>query len=317
MFSEGICIQEKRLHNLRKGTARLAFGAEEKYGLDIHIVPVGINYTYPSKFRKEVMINFHDSFSIKELKDVYMEHPAKALLAFTQKCKESLLKEVIIIEDPKNDWLAEQLLKMERHNMVLPFFQWRFDTDDRRLAEKKVSEKVNQLSKTSQPELDSLSKKVETYVNLLAKNRLKDENVARKLDWGFLRYFAVIAGLPVFIAGYITNLIPFIVPRVICDKLIKDPRFYSSVYISSGTVLYLIYFPLLLILAAVFAGWTGFLLALLVPLTGYFVLFYQEIFIERMQTLRFSLTRIFNSALIKELTSQRYAILGELDKVKL
>ncbi len=60
-----------------------------------------------------------------------MEHPAKALLAFTEKCDASLRKEVIIIEDPANDWLAEHLLKMERNNMVLPFFRWRFDTDDR------------------------------------------------------------------------------------------------------------------------------------------------------------------------------------------
>ena len=92
MFSEGICIQEKRLHTLRKGTARLAFGAEEKYGLDVHIVPVGINYTYPSRFRKEVMINFHEAFSIRELKGLYEEHPARALNAFTQKCREGLLK---------------------------------------------------------------------------------------------------------------------------------------------------------------------------------------------------------------------------------
>ena len=35
VFSEGICVQEKRLQKLRKGTARMAFGAEEKYGLDI------------------------------------------------------------------------------------------------------------------------------------------------------------------------------------------------------------------------------------------------------------------------------------------
>jgi 1-acyl-sn-glycerol-3-phosphate acyltransferase len=317
MFSEGICVQEKRLHNLRKGTARLAFGAEEKYGIDVHIVPVGINYTYPSKFRKEVMINFHDSFSIKELKGTYTEHPAKALLSFNQKCRESLLKEVIIIEDPKNDWLAEQLLKMERHNMVLPFFKWRFDTDDRRQAEKRVSEKVNQMSKTSQADLESLSKKVENYVNLLAKKRLRDENVARKLDWGLLRYFAVLAGCPIFIAGFISNLIPFIIPKIICDKLIKDLRFYSSVFIGSFTVLYLIYFAVLLILAAIFAGWTGLLLALVVPLAGYFVLFYQEIFWERMRTLRFSLKKASNPDLIKSLMSQRSDILGELDIIKI
>jgi glycerol-3-phosphate O-acyltransferase/dihydroxyacetone phosphate acyltransferase len=316
MFSEGICVQEKRLQKLRKGTARLAFGAEEKFGLDVNIVPVGINYTYPSRFRKEVMINFSDPFSIKELKGAYMEHPAKALLAFTERCDTSLRKEVIIIEDPKNDWLAEQLLKMVRHNMVLPFFKWRFETDDRRQAEKRVSEKVNQLSKTSPADLSSLSLKVENYVNLLARNKIRDENVARKLDWGFLRYFAIIAGLPLFIAGYLSNLPPFIIPKFICDKLIKDPRFYSSVYISSGTVLYLIYFPVLLILAAIFAGWTGFLLALFVPFTGYIVLFYQEIFWERMRTLHFNLKKVSNPDLIKSLTSLRMDILRELDKIK-
>jgi len=316
MFSEGICVQEKRLQKLRKGTARLAFGAEDKYGLDVHIVPVGINYTYPSSFRKEVMINFHDSFSIRELKNIYTEHPAKALLAFTEKCDASLRKEVIIIEDPANDWLAEQLLKMERHNIVLPFFRWRFDTDDRMQAEKKVAEKINQMSRTSPSDLSALSQKVETYTNLLAKNRLRDENVARKLDWGFLRYFAVIAGLPLFIAGYISNLIPFLIPKFICNRFIKDLRFYSSVYVSSGTVLYLIYFPFLLILATIFAGLPGFLIALMIPPAGYFVLFYQEIFRERMQTLRFTITKIFNPALISELTRQRQSILGELNKIK-
>jgi glycerol-3-phosphate O-acyltransferase/dihydroxyacetone phosphate acyltransferase len=317
MFSEGICVQEKRLQKLRKGTARLAFGAEEKFGLDVHIVPVGINYTYPSKFRKEVMINFHDAFSINEFKELYKEHPARALLAFNEKCYIGLRKEVIIIEDPKNDRIAEQLLKMERHNMVLPFFRWRFDTDDRREAEKRLSEKLNQLSRTSQTDLESLSKKVENYVNLLAKNKISDENVARKLDLGFLRYLTVVAGFPLFIAGFIANIIPFIIPKIICDSLIKDLRFYSSVFIGSFTILYLIYFIVLLIFAIVFAGLTGILLAVLVPMSGYFVLYYREIFLERIRTLRFNLKRIFNPALIKELTSARQSIMMVINQVKL
>ena len=238
------------------------------------------------------------------------------MLAFNEKCDISLRKEVIIVEDPKNDWLAEQLFKMERHNMVLPFFRWRFDTDDRRKAEKRVSEKINQLSRTSQDDLESLSAKVENYVNLLAKNRLRDENVARKLNLGFLRYFAVLAGFPIFIAGFIANFIPFFIPKIICDRLIKDLRFYSSVFIGSFTVLYLIYFLVLLILGAIFAGLTGFLLALLVPLSGYFVLYYQENFWERIRTLSFNLKRIFNPALIRDLTFQRQTILEELDKVR-
>ncbi len=316
VFSEGTCVQEKRLQKLRKGTARMAFGAEEKHGLDVHIVPVGINYTYPAKFRKEVMINFHESFSIKELKEIYNNNQAKGLRAFNEKVDASLRKEVIIIEDPENDWLAEQLLKMKRNNFVLPFFRWRFDNNDRLQLEKIVSERINHLGKTSQEGLESLSQKVKTYLDLLSKSRLRDENLARKLDWGLLRYLAVIAGFPVFIAGYLSNLIPFVVPKFLCDKLIKDLRFYSSVYISSGTVLYLIYFPVLLILAGMFAGWPGILLGLLVPLAGYFVLFYQEIFWERLRTLRFRWNKTVIPSLIKELTHQRQSILGEFDKIE-
>jgi 1-acyl-sn-glycerol-3-phosphate acyltransferase len=317
MFSEGICIQEKRLHKLRKGTARLAFGAQEKYGLDVNIVPVGINYTYPAKFRKEVMINFSDPFSIKELKDSYKAQPARALLTFNEKCDASLKKEVIIIEDPKNDRLAEQLLTMERHNLVLPFFQWRFDTDDRRILEKNLADKINHLAKSNGNEMENLKGKVAEYADKLRSEGLKDDNFARKLDWGFLRYFAVVAGFPLFLAGYITNLIPFIVPRAICDKLIRDLRFYSSFYISSGTVLYLIYFPVLLILAAVFAGWTGFLLGLLVPFLGYLVLFYQEIFLERFFTLKYNIKSITNRLLINDLKNRRKEIGTILENIKI
>jgi glycerol-3-phosphate O-acyltransferase/dihydroxyacetone phosphate acyltransferase len=316
MFSEGICVQEKRLQKLRKGTARLAFGAEEKFGLDVNIVPVGINYTYPAQFRKEVMINFHDPFSIKELKDIYKDNPAKGLLAFNEKCDEGLRKEVIIIEDPKNDWLAEQLLKMERNNMVLPFSRWRFDTDDRRLKEKGVADKINFLTIISPEKIEILKGKVKAYSDLLASAKLRDENIARKLDFGWLRYIALVAGLPVFLAGYISNLIPFIIPRSICDKLIKEIKHYSSVYISSGTVLYLIYFPVVLILSTIFWGWIGLLTGLLVPLTGYLVLFYQEIFWERLRTLRFSLKSITSKPLIKDLVLKRREIQDSIDSIK-
>jgi len=312
VFSEGICIQEKRLHKLRKGTARMAFGAHEKFGLDVHIVPVGINYTYPSKFRKEVMINFHESFSIKELKADYEANPAKALLLFNERVDASLRKEVIIVENPENDWLAEQLLKMERNNLVLPLFQWRFDTDDRRMSEKKVTERINHIDKTSPENLNLLKLKVKTYADRLETNNLKDENIARKLDFGILRYLAVLVGFPLFLAGYLTNLIPFIVPRFICDRLIKDKRFYSSVYVSSGTVLYLIYLPVILILGGLFLGLPGILLALLVPFLGYLVLFYQEIFFERLATLRYVIKKTQNPQLIAELVSVRGEIKRDL-----
>ena len=317
VFSEGICVQEKRLQKLRKGTGRMAFGAEVQHDLDVYVVPVGINYTYPAKFRKEVMINFHDPFRIKELKDLYNINQAKALLAFNEKVEAGLKKEVIIIENPDNDWIAEQLLIMGRNNLVLPFFKWMFDSDERRQLEKTISEKINYLSNTSKENLDLMSGKIKTYTDLLKINHLKDENIARKLDRGSIRYLAVILGFPLFLAGYIANLLPYLIPPIICNSLIKDPRFYSSVYIGIGTILYLIYFPVVLILLGIFIGWPGFLLGLLVPVLGYLVLFYQEVFAERFSTLRFWLKKIKNPALISEIVSLRKEIFGDLEMIKI
>jgi hypothetical protein len=317
VFSEGICVQEKRLQKLRKGTARMAFGAEEKFGLDVNIVPVGINYTYPARFRKEVIINFDDPFSIKELKELHTTNPAKALLAFNEKVETGLINQVIIIKNPENDWLAEQLLVMGRNNLILPFFKWRFDSDDRRQLEKSIADQINFLSNNSKPALESLKNKVEIYSDHLKKNNIKDENLARKLDWGFVRYLSVILGFSVFLAGYISNLVPYLIPRLICGFLIKDLRFYSSVYIGIGTVLYLIYFPVVLIIAGTFGGWTGFLLGLLVPVTGYLVLFYQEVVTERFHTFRFWLNKMKNPTLISELVSFRKEIINDLDKTEI
>ena len=316
MFSEGICIQEKRLHKLRKGTARLAFGAEEKYGLDVRIVPVGINYTYPSQFRKEVMINFHDAFSIKEFTELYKAHPAKALLRFNDKCAEGLLDEVIIVEDPKNDWLAEELLKMERNNISHPFFRWRFDTDERRKAEKLVADKINLITKRSEEERSSLEQKVKEYTDKLSASGIKDENIAGKPDLGWLRYLAVILGWPLFIAGYLANLIPYIVPAALTKKFIKDSRFTTGFYVATGTVIYLLYFLIILILLLVFAGWKGLLIALAVPVTGYLVLYYQEVFRERLSRLRFVIKSIKDKSLISDLKNRRKEIQAILDNIK-
>ncbi len=295
----------------------MAFGAEELHGLDVHIVPVGVNYTYPAQFRKEVLINFDEPFSIKELKDLHQTAPAKALLAFNERIEAGLRRQVIIVEDPGNDWLAEQLLVMGRNNLVLPFFRWMFDSDERRQLEKNICEKINKLAKDSKDGLESLTAKVKKYTDLLKKSGIRDENIARRLDYGSIRYISVVLGLPLFIAGYLANLIPYLVPKIICNTLIKDKRFYSSVYIGIGTVLYLIYFPVVLAIAIVLLGWWGIAAGFAVPLSGYLVLWYREVAVERFHTFRFWLNKIRNRGLIEEIRNLRSEIQSDLGNINL
>jgi len=290
----------------------MAFGAEEQHGLDVHIVPVGINYTYPADFRKEVLINFDDPFSIRELTDLHKANPAKALLAFNEKVEAGLKRQVIIVNDPANDNIAEQLLVMGRNNVVLPFFKWRFDSDERRMLEKDICDRINTLAASSPESLETLKEKTGSYFSLLKKEHIMDQNIARKLDYGFLRYLTVILGLPVFIAGYLANLLPFIIPGIICKTFIRDPRFFSSVYIGIGTMLYLIYFPIVMGLSVWVFGWYGILVGFAVPLSGYLVLFYMEIIAERLRTLLYWIKKVSNPELIENLARIRVEIMSDV-----
>ncbi len=57
IFSEGRCINEWHLRPLKKGTARLAISSWQD-GIDLKVLPVGINYSSFKKFGKNVKIFF-------------------------------------------------------------------------------------------------------------------------------------------------------------------------------------------------------------------------------------------------------------------
>ena len=59
IFSEGRCINEWHLRPLKKGTARLALSSWED-GIDLKVLPVGINYNSFKSFGKNVKLFFGD-----------------------------------------------------------------------------------------------------------------------------------------------------------------------------------------------------------------------------------------------------------------
>ena len=92
---------------MKKGTARLAFGAlEQSPDLDLHIVPVGVNYTYADRFRGDAMLDFGEPIRVQNYWDLYQENPQKAIRDLTDQLKAALSERVIHIEDAKDDALV-------------------------------------------------------------------------------------------------------------------------------------------------------------------------------------------------------------------
>lgn len=95
IFSEGLCINEWKLRALKKGTARLAFSSWQE-GIDLTILPAGINYHSFKSFGKNIQLNFGTPFG-KEAFD-HQNLDGMGIKAFNEKLKNELMTLVEVIE---------------------------------------------------------------------------------------------------------------------------------------------------------------------------------------------------------------------------
>lgn len=69
IFSEGLCLHQWKLRELKKGTARIALNAwkQEEIQKAFCILPVSLNYSSFTRFRKNVIIHFGETIHHDEL----------------------------------------------------------------------------------------------------------------------------------------------------------------------------------------------------------------------------------------------------------
>jgi 1-acyl-sn-glycerol-3-phosphate acyltransferase len=103
MFCEGKCVNEWHLRPLKKGTARLAVSSW-KDEIELHILPVGINYSSFRRFGKNIWLNF-GSLIKKEDVDMNLSDGLQ-FLSFNDRLQNELQK--LVFEMNKEDKSARE-----------------------------------------------------------------------------------------------------------------------------------------------------------------------------------------------------------------
>ncbi len=98
MFSEGKCINEWHLRPLKKGTARLTISSWQD-GIDVKVLPVGINYSSFKKFGKNVIVSFGNIIAKEEI--LGNETDGRRNLAFNDTLRNELEK--LVFEIPATE----------------------------------------------------------------------------------------------------------------------------------------------------------------------------------------------------------------------
>ncbi len=310
ILAEGGTVQEKRLRPIQKGTARMALGAIEKYpDLDVHIVPVGVNYTAANQFRSVAMLELADPIIVQNfLKSNKAHHPAKIIQEITQTLKKGLEKVVIIIDKKEDEALTEALFELYRNNYPKISFPIKSETNKPLQRERAIANMVNQLAKKDKK---ILMAKIKKYQNNLIQNQLKDAVIVQPNIYTKFGIIGIIFGFLPYLLGYLFNFLPVFLGKFLADKWVKEIEFYASVAASSALAAYLIYFSGLLILAAKFESVFLFIFILMIPFLGFFALQYQE-YVKKWRNGR--QFHQVSEAIINQLKEKRKGILRMVEK---
>jgi 1-acyl-sn-glycerol-3-phosphate acyltransferase len=276
ILAEGVVKQEKRLRPLRKGSARIAFGALEKYpDLDLHIVPVGVNYTFADRFRSEVMINFGEPIRLKDYLAEWQNHSARATNALTDDLTRRLRQEVIHISSEKDETLAEQLFELIRHNEPehpFPVISAKHQAFE---AEKNIADEINRMSAAAK---DQLRQKADRYFCQLQDLKITDRGLMHAGKISFAGVFFIVLGFPFYLVGYVVNYPPLWLAYQLAKKVSPSIEFVASSAIAFGMALYGLYFFVTLGLGYAIASLAGLIVAAALPAVGYLSLIYRDFY---------------------------------------
>lgn len=241
IFPEGGSHDRYEMLPLKAGVCIMALGAMAEHpGLDVKIVPCGLNYFHPHKFRSRAVVEFADPITIdKELVDKYIAGgPMKR-----EACGKLL--EVIY-----------QALKTVTVNagdyetlMVIQAGRRLYRPSNRRLSTSKVLElnrrfvAAYQLFK-DKPEVQSTKEKVMVYNKMLKYHALRDHQV-KKTEVGGGRALALLIYRTMSLStmamlalpGAVLNAPIGLIARIISNRKAKEALAASTVKIAGRDVL--------------------------------------------------------------------------------
>lgn len=278
IFPEGLCVTERRLRPMKKGMSRMVLEMLNKYPeADLHIVPVGLNYSNPGKFRSEICINFGHAIPASEYMNMTDEKLApKAMNELNMRVADSLEREMVIIRNPEDDEVAGKYLEMARNHYKPSFWGFIKNRKKRFLAEKRAANDLNDLSVNHPDTFYSFSEKVDDYFQKLKMLGISDKQFAIPFFEKVLYLlFAVVFAIPGLV-GIALNFLPITLAESITRKKVKNLEFFDSVNFGIGMVLGVIYFWLLVIILMPIFGWYGFLIALGIRVLGFLYYYWSE-----------------------------------------
>lgn len=263
IFPEGLSHDESQLARLKTGAARLALGgAKRAAGQPIHVVPCGLTFIHPKRFRSRVLVQFGPPIIVEPAR----ESTPDEVRELTTEIETSLRR--LTINAP--DWDTVRALDVVRR-LYQP---QEISIEDRVELARRFNAYYGAVA--AHPQVVSLMSRVRAYQQKLDELGITDRELARDLSklevtGRVLRHLVLVAfWLPLSAPGAPLHLPPLAFARMASRKLTPRKDVIATTKLLIGLLLVLAAYALTVGLLWWKAGfWWAALATVVLPLSGY------------------------------------------------
>jgi glycerol-3-phosphate O-acyltransferase/dihydroxyacetone phosphate acyltransferase len=326
IFPEGLCVQERRLRKLKKGLARIVFGAESSMDnrMDLLVIPIGVNYENPKKFRSRLLLTYGEPIHVSDYIKQYQKEPARTVNEFTRDVEEAMAKLLTVIPDKENDKLVEQVEEVYKKDLTLSKGLDPGNLQHDMKVANDIAAAVEHFRKHEPARTEQFSDKISDYLRELRSLDLRDHLLKpshiENMSFGrsLTEFLAVWFGMPLHLYGLINNYLPWKLAYNTANKVTRNVEFHSSVNVAAGTFMFLAWWAALtLTVALTSCSWyvlAAYIISL--PLSAWFNIRFWPYYKKAMGKWRlFSYVRKQRSK-VERLIHTRMEIVDELDAAR-
>lgn len=242
IFPEGSSFAERFLRKLKSGTARIVLQTEERNNgkLGVKVVPIGIIYQQPDKFRSSVLVKIGEPIDPLPYLELFRHDRLKAARLLTEKFREGLSSLLVVADTKVAETLSDRVASILDNAYVGKGS--RFERRIELLAE--VNDRINWIERND-PEafktIEEVTNRVQWQIERLAikssflDRRFRSTMFIRQL---LVSVLAMTLALPVYLYGFIHHIIPFKLAEWLMKKMVHEVEYYAPIAILFGLALY-------------------------------------------------------------------------------
>lgn len=319
LFPEAAHSGKRQMLTHKKAVPRIVFMAEEKanYSLDIQIIPTGIYYSHYWKINRTVIVNFGDPIPVKDYLELYKENPNEGVFSLKSKIYKSIFP--LIIDFRTKDYYRDfENIREIYGKHFLKRNGGEYSTLSQFKSDQILANRLDRLEMEQPDATEKLTLEARNYFEEIKKLKLRSWVVNKRKN-NFLKIakncLILLAGLPVFIYGFLLNAIPFFTIDSIIRSKVKDWTFWSTFFLVAGIILFpVVYMIEFFALSWLIPGfWLKIAFLLSMPFTGKIALNWYILFLKTAGRSRLFVLKLFYKEEYRELIKRKDNLFMQLD----